>query len=238
LINTFNPQAQLLFLTDSHHLIHFQIFMGVPSIVLTAGLLIASYLLGWASEPLAQALTRAAQFRAASNDELARKAFTENVPGAAGRPFAQADNYLLLAVAEIHAQDAATEVSRMRAAGLMLRNCSVPFLAACALAVFEAATGHDTPVRAAAPRRQVQHLARWRVIVEERRESGDHLIPVIEELQRATMRHRLEAPPVSSDRQLIPRLPGPPRREQCALLFPNAYQNGRCARPWLPFQGG
>jgi hypothetical protein len=34
----------LLFLTDSRHLIHFQSFMGVPSLVLIAGLLIASYL--------------------------------------------------------------------------------------------------------------------------------------------------------------------------------------------------
>jgi hypothetical protein len=140
----------LLFLADSRHLIHFQSFMGVPSIVLIAGLLIASYLLGWASEPLAQALTRAVQFRAASNDELARKEFAEDLPGAAGRPFAQADIYLLLAAAEIHAQDAATEVSRLRATGLMLRSCSVPFLAACALAAFEAATGHDTPVSATA----------------------------------------------------------------------------------------
>jgi hypothetical protein len=140
----------LLFLTDSRHLIHFQSFVGVPSIVLIVGLLIASYLLGWASEPLAEALTRAVQFRAASNDELARKAFAESTPGAVGRPFAQADIYLLLAAAEIHAQDAATEISRLRATGLMLRNCSVPFLAACALAVFEATTGHDTPVSATA----------------------------------------------------------------------------------------
>ena len=118
----------LLFLADNRHLIHFHSFMGVPSVVLVGSLLIASYLLGWASKPLAQALTRAVQFWAASNDELARKAFAENVPGAASRPFAQADIYLLLAAAEIHAQDAATEVSRLRATGLMLRNCSVPFL--------------------------------------------------------------------------------------------------------------
>jgi hypothetical protein len=138
----------LLFLADSRHLIHFQSFMSVPSIVLITGLLIASYLIGWASEPLAQAPTRAVQFRAASNDELARKAFAENVPGAAGRPFAQADIYLLLAAAEIHAQDAATEVSRLRATGLMLRNCSVPFLAACALAAWREAshsTGRNSP---------------------------------------------------------------------------------------------
>jgi hypothetical protein len=56
----------LLFLADSRHLIHFQSFMSVPSIVLITGLLIASYLIGWASEPLAQAPTRAVQFRAAA----------------------------------------------------------------------------------------------------------------------------------------------------------------------------
>lgn len=47
-------------------------------------------------------------------------------------------------------QDAAIEVSRLRVTGLMLRNCSVPLLAACAIAVFEAATGHDTPGSATA----------------------------------------------------------------------------------------
>jgi len=44
----------------------------------------------------------------------------------------------------MHAKDAATQISRLRATGLMLRNCSVPFLAACAVAVAEAATGRHT----------------------------------------------------------------------------------------------
>jgi hypothetical protein len=75
-----------------------------------------------------------------------RREFAAGVPGAAGRPFVQADIYLLLAAAEIHAKDAALAITRLRATGLMLRNCSVPFLAASAVALAEAATGHQTAV--------------------------------------------------------------------------------------------
>ena len=59
-----------------------------------------------------------------------------------------ADIYLILAATEIHNQGAATGISRLRATGLMLRNGSLPFLAACVLAAIEAATAHDTPVSA------------------------------------------------------------------------------------------
>ena len=38
------------------------------------------------------------------------------------------------------------EISRVRATGLMLRNCSVPFLLASAAAIVKTATGHDAPV--------------------------------------------------------------------------------------------
>jgi len=138
----------LLFVADSLHLVRVQSFTGVPSVVLVAGLLIASYMLGWTAEPIAEMLNRGVHFRAAKNDVVARKEFAAQVPSAAGRPFVQADIYLLLAAAEIHAQDAATEISRLRATGLMLRNCSVPFLTACAVAVMEAAAGNHTAVSA------------------------------------------------------------------------------------------
>jgi hypothetical protein len=141
----------LLFVADGTHLIRLQSLKDVPSVVLFAGLLIASYLAGWATEPLAHVLNRATQRRHQSaRDQQARQAFARNMPGASARPFVEADIYLLLTAAEIHAPDAATEISRLRATGLMLRNCSVPFLAACAVAAAEAATGHHTVAAAIA----------------------------------------------------------------------------------------
>jgi hypothetical protein len=143
--------AVLLFLADGSHLIRLQSFKDVPSIVLITGLLIASYLLGWATEPLAHALNRATQRKhQAARDQEARRAFARTMPGASGRPFVDADIYLLLTAAEIHAPEAATEISRLRATGLMLRNCSVPFLAAAAVAIAEAATGQHTAAAAVA----------------------------------------------------------------------------------------
>lgn len=134
----------LLFVTSSSHLVHLGSLKDVPSIVLLAGVLIASYLLGWAAEPMANVLNRAMHARATSNEAAARQGFAAMVPSAAGRPFVHADIYLLQAAAEMHAKDAATEISRLRATGLMLRNCSVPLLAACAVAVAEAAAGRHT----------------------------------------------------------------------------------------------
>jgi uncharacterized membrane protein len=43
----------LLFAANSIHLIRLQSFKDVPSIVLITGLLLASFLLGWAAEPIA-----------------------------------------------------------------------------------------------------------------------------------------------------------------------------------------
>ena len=105
----------LLFVADGTHLIRLQSLKDVPSVVLFAGLLIASYLAGWATEPLAHVLNRATQRRHQSaRDQQARQAFARNMPGASARPFVEADIYLLLTAAEIHAPDAATEISRLR----------------------------------------------------------------------------------------------------------------------------
>jgi hypothetical protein len=136
--------AVLLFISRSLHLVDLSGLKDVPSIVVVAGLLIASYLLGSATEPMAEMLSHALRFRASSQEAAIRHEFAVGVPGAAGRPFVEADICLLLAATEIHAKDAALEISRLRATGLMLRNCSVPLLAAAVVALTEAVTGHHT----------------------------------------------------------------------------------------------
>ena len=136
----------LLFIARSVRLVSLGSLKDVPSVVVLAGVLIASYLLGSAAEPMAEVLNRALRFGTTKQEAAVRRAFAADVPSAAGRPFVQADIYLLLAAAEIHAKDAALEISRLRALGLMLRNCSVPFLAASAVALAEAATRHHIAV--------------------------------------------------------------------------------------------
>lgn len=136
----------LLFIAHWLGLVNLGSLKDVPSILIFAGVVIASYLLGSVTEPMAEVLSRALRFSASKQDAVIRRAFAADVPSAAGRPFMQADIYLLLAAAEIHAKDAALEISRLRATGLMLRNCSVPFLIASAVATAEAATGRHTAV--------------------------------------------------------------------------------------------
>jgi len=85
----------LLFVTSRSHLVNLGSLKDMPSIVLLAGVQIASYLLGWAAEPMANVLIRTMHARAASNQAAARQGFASMVPSTAGRPFVHADIYLL-----------------------------------------------------------------------------------------------------------------------------------------------
>jgi hypothetical protein len=117
----------------------------VPSLILIGAVLVASYLLGWAAEPAAELVNRKLPFRTASPNP--RDVFASRTPNSASRPYVQSDPYLLLSAAEVYAKDAALEISRLRAIGLMLRNCSVPFLAASVVSIVEAVVN---PARALA----------------------------------------------------------------------------------------
>lgn len=114
---------------------------NVPSLVLIGGLLICSYIIGFAADPVAAQLDRWLRHWKAKYRGHARETFKEQVPSAGARSYAMADLYLLLALAETTYKEAALEISRLRATGLMLRNCSVPFLLASVVSIVEAATG-------------------------------------------------------------------------------------------------
>ena len=116
-------------------------FGNVPSLVLFGGILIASYLLGFVADPLAAQLDKRMRFWKARYQEDAKEVFKTRAPGAARRLYVRADLYLLLAAAETSQKEAALEISRFRATGLMLRNCSVPFLVACVVSIAEAIVG-------------------------------------------------------------------------------------------------
>jgi hypothetical protein len=59
--------------------------------------------------------------------EDARTEFLLRVPAAQGRPFVQADRGLLQSAIEVRQPDAAVEIIRLRAVGLMLRNSAPAF---------------------------------------------------------------------------------------------------------------
>jgi hypothetical protein len=114
----------------------------VPSLVLIGGLLIFSYIVGFVADPVAAQLDRWLRHWKAEYQSDVRETFMEQVPGVDRRLYAKADTYLLLALAETTQKEAALEISRLRATGLMLRNCSVPFLFASVVSIVEVATGN------------------------------------------------------------------------------------------------
>jgi len=101
---------------------------------------------GHIAEPLAAGLDRRLRLWKSVYNVDVRKEFVRLVPGAAHRAYVQSDLKLLLAASEASDKDAALEISRLRAVGLMLRNCSVPFLLACVTAIVEVVIGNHRPI--------------------------------------------------------------------------------------------
>jgi hypothetical protein len=111
-----------------------------PSIVLIAAIIIASYLAGHVTYPMGSNLGHLLPLWRRSIDD-ARDEFTRRVPAAAERPYVRADLSLLQATAESQQGEVAQEISRLRAVGLMIRNCSVPMLLAVVVSIIEAVVG-------------------------------------------------------------------------------------------------
>jgi hypothetical protein len=105
------------------------------TLVLIAAAL-ACYLTGHISYFLGHATSRSVRVWR-KNIEDARKKFVLRVPAAVGRPFVDADRSLLQAAVEIRQQDAALEIIRLRAIGLMLRNSAPAFVLGSMVAIGE-----------------------------------------------------------------------------------------------------
>jgi len=112
----------------------------VPSGVLFVALVLASYLLGHLDYALGALFDRV-QTRGSDRWRAARATFLARNPNARDRAFVDADLQLLLAAVELHAREVAAEISRLRAAGLMLRNSAVPLALGAFTAGVESALG-------------------------------------------------------------------------------------------------
>jgi len=116
---------------------------GVPGTILFLGCALASYLLGHLTYGLGKATNRILPARRKRHPD-AREEFLSRVPSARGKAFVDADVFLLLARLQVLRKDAATEVARLRAGGLMLRNSTPPLLAAAIVVVVEGVTAGKT----------------------------------------------------------------------------------------------
>ncbi|MES9541864.1 hypothetical protein [Actinomadura sp. NPDC000600] len=119
----------------------------LPSVLLVSGIVMISYLVGHLTYFVGSLIDRAIPFWRRTPDESCRQ-FLQRVPAARGRPYIWAHGPILLAAIERYDKDAAQEISRLRATGLMLRNCCFPLLAGCGMAVVEAVVNRNLPVAA------------------------------------------------------------------------------------------
>jgi len=99
---------------------------------------IASYLLGHITYMAGRFLLYVSPWRRDIAD--ARHEFAERVPAAMNRPFLTAHSAVLRAAIELHEINAASEIARLQAVGLMLRNSAPPLILGAVAAVANAAT--------------------------------------------------------------------------------------------------
>ena len=119
--------------------------LGLPSLLLLIGLAVAAFLTGQASSPLGSMVDRINPFGSIDVHGEAKEEFLRRNPIAATRRFLQVDPFTLLAALEADDDDAAAEVSRLRATGLMLSRSVPPLALGAATAVVELFTG-ETPL--------------------------------------------------------------------------------------------
>jgi hypothetical protein len=109
-----------------------------PVVLLTIGVAVVSYLLGYVAYSVGERVER---ILPTWRRRRPREEFHRRVPAAAGREFVEADRFLLLSALQLHDKDVALEVTRVRANGLMLRNAAPPLLFGFAAAVVELVLG-------------------------------------------------------------------------------------------------
>jgi hypothetical protein len=115
--------------------------LGLPSLLLLIGVAIAAFLLGQASYPLGSLIDRINPFGSIDLREEAKEVFLRRNAGAASRRFLRSDPHTLLAALEADDSEAAAEVSRLRATGLMLSRTVPPLVLGVLTALVEVFTG-------------------------------------------------------------------------------------------------
>jgi hypothetical protein len=113
----------------------------LPSLLLLIAVAIAAFLTGQASSPLGGLADRINPFGAMDLPGEAKEEFLRRNATAAPRRFLQMDPFTLLAALEADDSEAAAEVSRLRATGLMLGRSVPPLVLGAVTALVEVFTG-------------------------------------------------------------------------------------------------
>jgi hypothetical protein len=148
--------------------------LELPSLILLIALAVAAFLTGQASYAIGRLIDRINPFGSIGQPEAAKEEFLRRNASAVSRRFLQLDPFTLLAALEADDNDAAAEVSRLRATGLMLSR-SVPALAlgvvtavvetfTSGLPLFAALTGLALALVAAGCLYQSATFGRWAII--------------------------------------------------------------------------
>jgi hypothetical protein len=133
------------YVADRAGLLELAALNGVNGVLLVIGAVVLSYLCGILAYPLGALLNRVVPGRRRDP----RAEFRRRNPAARDRDFVAADSFLLLSAIQLHDMNAATEVNRLRASGLMARNAGPALALAAVTALVEVFTG-GRPVLAAA----------------------------------------------------------------------------------------
>lgn len=113
---------------------------AIPSVLLITALAIASFLLGHITYPLASLSERVLRLQKLRSLD-AKRNFVEKYPGSKDRLFLQVDRFVLLAAVELYDKEVATEIVRLRATGLMLRDSGLALVFAAIGAVVQLVIG-------------------------------------------------------------------------------------------------
>lgn len=127
------------------HLLGGGAMAGTPAWLLVVFVVLLSYLFGYLAYPAGAAANRIVPRRRERNPS---QEFLRRVPTSEGRDFVNADKFLLLSALELHDKDVAVAVTRLRAAGLMLRNSAPPLALGFGAAVVELFVGRNPALAA------------------------------------------------------------------------------------------
>ncbi|MGW7538183.1 hypothetical protein [Amycolatopsis sp. NPDC054798] len=130
--------AVLAYLAGRLHWIDLAAVARGPGVLVVIGVAVASYLLGYLAYPMG---ARAARWLPQRRKRNAREEFLRRNPSAHGCAFVEADSFLLLSALQLHDADGAMEATRLRTAGLMLRNASPAMAFGLAASVVELIAG-------------------------------------------------------------------------------------------------
>ncbi|RSM86662.1 hypothetical protein DMH04_13560 [Kibdelosporangium aridum] len=132
--------ALFTFIAARAHWIDLAAVLRSPSFLLVIAVVLLSYLLGYLAYPLGLLAHKILPER---RNHAAIEEFLRRNPSAKDRPFVQADPFLLLAAIQLQDVEVGADASRVRATGLMLRNCAPPAFLGAVAAIVELFVGRS-----------------------------------------------------------------------------------------------